>query len=281
MKREAGWRLRAKINSHVFVQRPNGEVAKLHKQRFVNELNLLRPRCKLSNDRLTRIATALGLSTPDPEADAALFGVGTDFAMSFQDDDGNLSWMLGRCERMLHKQGRKKTIWRKPLALEDGERPNVDVFARWYSANRSRTEYTFNVDDWTPYLLQHVICPVTLERNSRTGRYSLSASDRDSFDEFIKKLGASQAPNASAGHLALQQRQQAEAQQRQGAMEGATVYVDAGVSGSGRQVRRRVTNDERNEHEDAGNGGQGRGGGRGGRGPVRGHDRGKRKGRAR
>ena len=284
--RAAGWRLRAKIKHHVFVQRPNGEVAKLHKQQFVNELNLLRPRCKLSNDRLTRIATALGLSTPGDEADATLFGVGTDFAMSFQDDNGKLSWMLGRCERMLHKQGRKKTIWRRPLALEDGERPNVEIFARWYSPNRPRTEYSFDVDDSNPYLLQFVISPVTLERNSRTDKYSLSASDRGTFDDFIKKLDASRALNASAGHVALQQRQHAEARQRQSTMEGAAVYVNAGVSGSGRQVRQRVVSNGHDEHADGGSGGRGgsgaargRGEGRGGRGKA--NAKAKAKGRAR
>lgn len=234
--------VRAKVNQYVLVPREDGSVVKMHKQRYVAELNILRPRTRMSNDRLTRVAASMGLVVAgEGEADSLRLGLGTDFAMAFQDDDGKLTWALGRCQRMVHIQGRKKTLWRRPLVLTDGERPNVAIYARWYSAaNRTRTEFRYNLDDSNPYLLQHLIAVVDLERDPRTAKYSLASKDRETLDAFIARLDASQADNASAGHVAQRARQSEQARQDQAQMQGAIQLVDGGVTRSGRQVRQRV-----------------------------------------
>ena len=196
---------RPRLSQYLTVRLATGEERRIHKQTFINELNALRPGVKLSNDRLSRVAQKSCLhllAAASPEAASAgddetapMLGVGTDFAMAFEDDSGeHMNVWFGRVQRMKLMSGRGGAIWRRPFALDadPAKRPSVVVYARWYDyIDRSRTKFRYNVGDSQPYLVKWIVQLPHFDRDPGDGEtYTLDPIDRKAVDDAIARMSS-------------------------------------------------------------------------------------------
>ena len=187
---------RAKVPQHVTVT-VDGLARRLHKTRFMNELNALRPGTALSNDRLKRVSQhsiehvmITGDADGNGEEDSDMLGIGQDFAMAFEDPQTkkHVAW-YGRVTRMKSIERGKKQLWRRPFRLDDDpdKRPLVEVYARWYS-EPSRNTFKYDVDDSKPYLVKYIVSLVTMARCARTATYSMTTEARRAVDIALEQL---------------------------------------------------------------------------------------------
>lgn len=177
----------------------------------------------------------------EADYDTPHFGIGSNFAMVFQDDDGTLYWLCGRVQRMVHVSGRKRTMWRRPVPFTNEERPKVEIYAKWYSRQRGSLRFKYDVNDSNPFLFENVLALVDLERESSED-YGMSAETRDHLGSLTKSLDESNAPGASAYSVA-RQADRREDELGNGAAGTQVHFQAAGTSRGGRQVTARVTSE--------------------------------------
>ena len=229
---------RAKVPQHVTVT-VDGTARRLHKTRFMNELNALRPGTALSNDRLKRVShhsIEHVMITGDADGngeDSDMLGIGQDFAMAFEDPQTkkHVAW-YGRVTRMKSIERGKRQLWRRPFRLDDDPdmRPLVEVYARWYS-EPSRNAFKYDVDDSKPYLVKYIVSLVTMARCARTATYSIATEARRAVDIALEQLDEDE--EAAAAEQAGQARR---GRKRAGAAVAAAAPAAAEPSAATRQT---------------------------------------------
>ena len=228
---------------------PGGRRA--HKQTIMTELNVMTPGQDLSADRLARISKAVADLSQSAQARAApvaneiepMFGIGVDFAMAFEEEDGSVKALFGRVERMKGRSGKggRLQIWRQSFVLS-AIMPDVHVFATWYSRvpGEPRT-FKYDVLDALPYSLIHVLAIVDLIRDEATDTYTLDEETNAGIEAAVIALQRSRAVDASAARVARTTQQAATALEARRSMQGATTYVQGGQTRSGRNTTKRAT----------------------------------------
>ena len=174
----------------------DGSARWLHKTRFTNELNALRPGTALSNDRLKRVlqrSIEHLITTGNDDAtddDSDMLGIGQDFAMAFENEltGKHVAW-YGHVSRVKCVERGKKQLWRRPFRLDDDpeNRLLVEVYAQWYR-DTSPNEFKYDVGDSKPYLARYIVLLVTMERCARTETYSLWRTARESANGALEQL---------------------------------------------------------------------------------------------